>query len=84
MPVASNKYAIGHTLGAAGALSAIVAVQAIRHGIAPGTLNLRQKDPECVVNAISTNVEADIATVLVNAFGFGGQNASLLIRRWVD
>lgn len=82
VPVSSIKYALGHTLGAAGALSAAVAVLAIGHGIAPGTLNLRQPDPECRVNAIATNVEADMKTVLVNAFGFGGQNASLVFRRW--
>jgi len=84
VPVSSNKHAVGHSLGAAGAVSAITAVQAIRNSIAPGTLNLRLKDPECMVNAISSNVPGDIATVLVNAFGFGGQNASLVLRRWVD
>ncbi|MHB0875844.1 MAG: beta-ketoacyl-[acyl-carrier-protein] synthase family protein [Anaerolineae bacterium] len=82
VPVSSIKFAMGHALGAAGALSAVTAVQAIGHGIVPGTLNLRQQDPECRVNAIATNVQTDVQAVLVNAFGFGGQNASLVFRRW--
>ena len=82
IPVSSNKYAVGHTLGAAGALSSVAAVQAIRHGAIPGTLNLKQKDPECRINAIAANISAEIINVLVNAFGFGGQNASLVFRRW--
>ncbi|MGQ9554203.1 MAG: beta-ketoacyl-ACP synthase II [Anaerolineae bacterium] len=82
IPVSSNKHAIGHTLGAAGAISSVAAVQAIRSGVIPGTLNLKQKDPECRINAIAENVSAEVVTVLVNAFGFGGQNASLVFRRW--
>ena len=82
VPVASSKYGMGHALGAAGALSAVVAIQAIRRGVAPGTLNLRQQDPECRVNAIAANLQADVSAVLVNAFGIGGQNASLVFRRW--
>ncbi|NPV09053.1 MAG: beta-ketoacyl-ACP synthase II [Anaerolineae bacterium] len=84
VPVSSNKHALGHTLGAAGAISSVVAVQALREGIIPGTLNLRQKDPECIVNAVHENVKTEVKTVLVNAFGFGGQNASLVYRRWRD
>ncbi len=82
VPVSSNKYSLGHTLGAAGAVSSVVAVQAIRDGVIPGTLNLRQKDPECTVNAVAENIRTTVSTVLVNAFGFGGQNASLVFRRW--
>lgn len=82
VPVSSNKYSLGHTLGAAGAVSSVVAVQAIRDGVIPGTLNLRQKDPECMVNAVAENIRAEVSSVLVNAFGFGGQNASLVFRRW--
>lgn len=82
VPVSSNKYAIGHTLGAAGAISAVAAIKAIAAGVIPGTLNLRQRDPECPVNAIAANVEAKVDVALVNAFGFGGQNASLVFRRW--
>jgi len=82
VPLTSNKYAIGHTLGAAGAISAVAAVQAIRAGVIPGTLNLRQRDPECRVNTVAESIAADVQSVLVNAFGFGGQNASLVVRRW--
>jgi len=82
VPVSSNKYAIGHTFGAAGAVSGVVAIQAIQEGMIPGTLNLEQKDPECAVNVLGENLRAPVGTVLVNAFGFGGQNASLVFRRW--
>lgn len=82
VPVSSVKYSMGHTLGAAGAVSSVVAVQAIRDGVVPGTLNLRQKDPECIVNVVGENIETEVKTVLVNAFGFGGQNASLVFSHW--
>jgi 3-oxoacyl-[acyl-carrier-protein] synthase II len=84
VPVMSNKYSIGHTLGAAGAISSVMAVCALQEGVIPGTLNLRNKDPECPVNAIRANVCAPVHGVLVNAFGFGGQNASLFFRRYGD
>jgi len=82
VPVTSTKHSLGHTLGAAGAVSSIVAALSIRDGVVPGTLNLRQKDPECVVNVPAANLKQGVSAVLVNAFGFGGQNASLVFRRW--
>jgi len=80
--VSSNKYTLGHTLGAAGALSAVATVQSIGAGVVPGTLNLRHVDPECKIRVIAENVVAEVDAALVNALGFGGQNASLVFRRW--
>ncbi|TKY52786.1 3-oxoacyl-of acyl-carrier-protein synthase [Spatholobus suberectus] len=76
----STKGAIGHLLGAAGAVEAIFAVLAIRHGIAPLTLNLTKPDP--VFGAgfmpLSASEEMPIRVAMSNSFGFGGTNASLL------
>ena len=77
-PVMSIKGAIGHTLGAAGMASAVVALASIEHGFVPGTANTSAVDPECG-NAIQLEtVERRVDAVLVNALGFGGNNASLV------
>jgi 3-oxoacyl-[acyl-carrier-protein] synthase II len=79
--ISSNKSMIGHTLGAAGAVSAVVAVQAIRDGVLPPTINLDYPDPVCDLDYVPNKArQANVQTVMVNAFGFGGQNASLVIR----
>ena len=70
----------GHLLGGAGALEAIMSVQAIRKGIIPPTINYDQPDPECDLDYVpnqSRTVSVD--TVLSNSFGFGGHNASLIL-----
>jgi 3-oxoacyl-[acyl-carrier-protein] synthase II len=82
--ITATKSSIGHTLGASGAIAAVVAMLAMRDGCVPPTLNLVDPDPgigdlDCTpVTARSRNVEV----ALVNAFGFGGQNSSLAFRRW--
>ncbi len=84
-PVSSIKGALGHTLGASGALAAVTAVQALNAGIIPPTLNYAAPDPECDLDYVpNTSRPADVQAVMVNAFGFGGQNAALLFRRWQD
>ncbi|ESW16410.1 hypothetical protein PHAVU_007G154300 [Phaseolus vulgaris] len=76
----STKGAIGHLLGAAGAVEAIFAVLAIRHGIAPLTLNLTKPDPvfDDGFMPLSASEEMPIRVAMSNSFGFGGTNASLL------
>ena len=83
IPISSIKGGLGHMLGAAGATSAVAAVMATRNGIIPPTINYGTPDPECDLDYVP-NVprEADIEYALVNAFGFGGQNGSLLVKRW--
>uniref|UniRef100_UPI001CB92E9C 3-oxoacyl-[acyl-carrier-protein] synthase, mitochondrial n=1 Tax=Erigeron canadensis TaxID=72917 RepID=UPI001CB92E9C len=76
----STKGAVGHLLGAAGAVEAIFTVLAIRNGIAPLSLNLSNPDPifEEAFMPLSASKEMQIRAALSNAFGFGGTNASLL------
>ena len=79
--MSSTKSAIGHLLGAAGAVEAIFCVLAMRDGVAPPTLNL-ENGPETAVNlAPLTAVETRIDRVLSNSFGFGGTNACLVMGR---
>ncbi|KAG4976822.1 3-oxoacyl-[acyl-carrier-protein] synthase, mitochondrial [Glycine max] len=80
LALSSTKGAIGHLLGAAGAVEAIFAVLAIRHGIAPLTLNLTKPDPVFGDSfmPLSASEEMPIRVAISNSFGFGGTNASLL------
>jgi 3-oxoacyl-[acyl-carrier-protein] synthase II len=76
MAVTSNKSMVGHTLGAAGAISALAAVLAIRDGILPPTINQETPDPDCDLDYVpNRGRRGELDTVLVNGFGFGGQNA---------
>lgn len=78
--MSSTKSAIGHLLGAAGAVEAIFCILAIRDQVAPPTLNLENVDCEHTINLIgSKKSERKIGTVLSNSFGFGGTNASLIM-----
>jgi 3-oxoacyl-[acyl-carrier-protein] synthase II len=81
VPISSCKGAIGHTLGAAGALEAIACVEAIRRGALPPTLNLEQVDPECEGDHVAgaPREAPDLKLALSNSFGFGGQNACLAV-----
>jgi 3-oxoacyl-[acyl-carrier-protein] synthase-1 len=78
-PCSSTKGATGHTLGAAGAVEAAIALLAIRHGLLPAGLNVEHRDPALQVNYLTENREAQLRRVLSNSFGFGGSNASLLL-----
>ena len=77
--MSSTKSAIGHLLGAAGAVEAIFSILAIRDQIAPPTLNLHDPVPSVLNLAPLEAVERDINVVLSNSFGFGGTNASLVM-----
>jgi 3-oxoacyl-[acyl-carrier-protein] synthase II len=84
--VTSNKSMIGHTLGAAGAIEAIVTILTIREGCVPPTVNLDDPDDaaselDVVANRARTQ---DVTTAMSNSFGFGGQNTALIITRWVE
>jgi len=79
--MSSTKSAIGHLLGAAGAVETIFSIQAVRTGVVPPTLNLDNPSPGCDgVNLVPhTAQEHDIRYALSNSFGFGGTNASLIV-----
>ncbi len=82
IPVSSSKPVLGHTLGAAGALELVVAVQALRHQMVPPQADFTQPDPRCALFIPSgTASPARLEAVLSNSFAFGGINASLLVQR---
>jgi len=82
LSMSSTKSAIGHLLGAAGAVEAIFSALAIRDNIAPPTLNLDNPSIETAIDLIPHKAKKrEINTVLSNSFGFGGTNASLVLRR---
>jgi len=83
MAVTADKGAIGHTLGACGPLSAALAVRAIREGCVPPIAACEEADPECELPLVLKEARTrPIAAALVNSFGFGGGNASIVLRRW--
>jgi 3-oxoacyl-[acyl-carrier-protein] synthase II len=83
LAVSSNKSMIGHTLGAAGAISALVAVCSIRDGMIPPTINYQTPDPACDLDYVpNTARRAVVRTAIINGFGFGGQNAVAVFRRY--
>ena len=80
--MSSTKSSIGHLLGAAGAVEAIFSVLAIRDGVAPATLNLRNPSVETAMDLVPlVPRKREINVALSNSFGFGGTNASLVFRR---
>jgi 3-oxoacyl-[acyl-carrier-protein] synthase II len=81
VPLSSTKSMTGHLLGAAGALEALVCIQAIRTGVLPPTINYEVPDPACDLDYVANaarRVAVDAA--MTNSFGFGGHNASLVFR----
>ncbi len=81
--ISSPKSMVGHLLGAAGAISGLAAIGAIREGIVPPTANLQNPDPECDLDYVP-NVKRvkKVDTAIINGFGFGGQNAVTVFRRF--
>jgi 3-oxoacyl-[acyl-carrier-protein] synthase II len=83
LAVSSNKSMVGHTLGAAGAISALAAVCSIRDGMIPPTINYQTPDPACDLDYVpNTARRAAVSTAIINGFGFGGQNAVAVFRRY--
>ena len=80
LPVSSSKSMIGHTLTAAGAIEAGVSLMSISKGMLPPTINCESPDPEINLDIVPfTGRRANVRTVLSNSFGFGGQNACLVL-----
>ena len=74
---------IGHTLGAAGAVEAIISTISINSSIAPENLNYNTPDPECKLNVIfGASKCMNIKTVLSNSFGFGGSNSVVILKKY--
>jgi 3-oxoacyl-[acyl-carrier-protein] synthase II len=84
IPVSSTKSMIGHALGASGAVESLACVMSIQTGILPPTVNYETPDPECDLDYVPNQSRkvGQVRTVLKNSFGFGGQNACLVFRKF--
>jgi len=83
LAVSSSKSQLGHLIGAAGAIEAVITVQAMLNQVLPPTINLQTPDPECDLDYVANAARPGRIDVAVsNSFGFGGHNASLAFRRW--
>jgi len=81
IPISAVKSMIGHLLGAAGAIEAVITVLAMKHGVAPPTINLTHPDPECDLDYVPNKARPlQIRTAMSNSFGFGGHNSVLIFR----
>lgn len=82
IPMSSQKSMIGHLIGASGAVEAAATAMALERGVVPPTINLAKPDPECDLDYVpNTARELPLRAAMSNSFGFGGQNASLVLER---
>jgi len=83
VPVSSTKSMTGHLLGAAGAVEAIVCVKAMEDNFLPPTIGYKTPDPDCDLDYIpNVGREAEVVYTLSNSLGFGGHNATILLKKW--
>jgi 3-oxoacyl-[acyl-carrier-protein] synthase II len=79
--VSATKSTTGHLLGAAGGVELAASALAIKNGLIPPTINLENPDPECDLDCVPNVArEANLACVMSNSFGFGGHNATILLK----
>ncbi|MBL7647351.1 MAG: beta-ketoacyl-ACP synthase II [Candidatus Hydrogenedentes bacterium] len=82
-PTSSTKSMIGHLLGAAGGVEAVICILAMRDGILPPNINYDTPDPECQLNLVAnTAMEKKVSAVMSNSLGFGGHNASIILTKY--
>jgi 3-oxoacyl-[acyl-carrier-protein] synthase II len=82
LPVSSTKASIGHLLGGAGSVEAVVCLMALREQWLPPEIEFETPDPACQFPIVNQPQDARVNVVLSNSFGFGGVNATLIMRRW--
>jgi 3-oxoacyl-[acyl-carrier-protein] synthase II len=83
IPISSTKSMIGHLLGAAGAVEAIACILSMNHGIVHPTINLEHPDPDCDLDYVPNECRRhDIEIAMSNSFGFGGQNACIVLKKF--
>ena len=84
-PISSNKSMIGHTLTAAGAIEAVFSVLTLQNGVIPPTINYDTPDPDIPLDVVPNQArEAQVGAILSNSFGFGGQNACLVLSKEIS
>jgi 3-oxoacyl-[acyl-carrier-protein] synthase II len=85
VPISSTKSMIGHLLGAAGAVEAIATLLTIEHGLIHPTINYVTPDPECDLDYVPNQARrADVRIAISNGFGFGGQNCTIVLKRFEE
>jgi 3-oxoacyl-[acyl-carrier-protein] synthase II len=85
LAISSTKSMIGHTLGAAGAIEAVISIQSILNGIIPPTINLHHPDPECDLDYVPNEArQARVDVAMSNVMGFGGHNTTLVFKRYEE
>ncbi len=83
IPISSTKSMVGHSLGASGALEIIACIQSTIHDEIHPTINLENPDPECDLNYVpGKKLKKKVDVALSNSFGFGGQNACVVIKKY--
>jgi 3-oxoacyl-[acyl-carrier-protein] synthase II len=83
IPVSSIKSMIGHAMGAASAIEAVVCVLATVHDEVPPTIHFETPDPDCPLDCVPNQARQGTVNVAMNnAYGFGGNNASVIFRKW--
>lgn len=81
--MSSTKAMTGHMLGASGAVEAIISIKALQEGYVPATINLVNQDPLCDLDVVAnTGRKKDIQVAMSNSLGFGGHNASIVLKKW--
>lgn len=85
LKISATKSMTGHLLGAAGGIESVFTALALHEGTVPGTINLENPDPECDLDYVANGTEKhDFEYAMCNSFGFGGTNASLIFKKWLD
>jgi 3-oxoacyl-[acyl-carrier-protein] synthase II len=83
LAISSTKSMMGHLLGAAGAVEAVICLKTMQEGVIPPTINYETPDPACDLDCVPNVArQADVRVVLSNSFGFGGHNATLVMARF--
>ncbi len=85
LKISATKSMTGHLLGAAGGIETVFTALALHDGVLPGTVNLEYPDPACDLNYLSSGSErCECEYAMCNSFGFGGTNASIILKKWQD
>ena len=85
IPISSTKSMLGHLIGCAGAIEAMVCILSIQNGIIPPTINYTHPDPDCDLDYVPNVArKVEVTTTLSNSFGFGGHNSVLVIRKYFE